>query len=519
MDMMVRRIGLPATLLVSVLLAAAGAPDAAWAKAQGQVVVLQGSEPETLDSSISRGITELNPSLHVFDSLVRREGDMSLVPSLATSWKQLDPVTWEFKLRKDVRFHDGKPLTAEDVKFTFDRIMDVKTYRSEMKSLFHLLKEVAVPDPYTVKFHFTQPFSSFVRHLVLVPIVPKHAVQGKGHDKFLAAPLGSGPYKFVEWVKGKEIVLEANPTYWRGEPAIRKIIWRGVPEAATRVAALLAGDADIIIDVPVSFVEAINARPGYKIKTAPGNRVMFLQLNFHKKPLDDVRVRKATAHAIDVESIIKHVLRGYGIRANGPIPPGVFGHNPTLAPYPFDPQKAKALLKEAGYEKGFDLTLTAPMGRYLLGTEVAQAIAGNLDKVGIRMKLNFMETSAFWPYIQYRQREKNLTRVDANFWGMANFTLDAFYNYSGTTITAAGSNPFLSHPELDKMIAEALATTDEAKTEKLFQEASRILHEDLLAYIYLYYTINLFAGNERKLEWAPRADERVYVYDMKLKSP
>ncbi len=516
--MMDRRNGLLGVLAVILALVTGYPPNAASAKAQGQIVVLQGSEPETLDASISRGITELNPSLHVFDSLVRREGDMSLVPSVAASWKQLDPVTWEFKLRKDVRFHDGKPLTADDVKFTFDRIMDVKTYRSEMKSLFALMKEVSVVDPTTVRFHFSQPFSSFVRHLVLVPIVPKHVVLSKGHDAFLASPIGSGPFKFVEWVKGKEIVLEANPQYWRGEPAIQKIIWRGVPEAATRVAGLLSGDADIIIDVPVSFVDAINARPGYKIKTAPGNRVMFLQLNIHKKPLDDVRVRKAMAYAIDAESIIKHVLRGYGILANGPIPPGVFGHNPNLKPYPYDPPKAKALLKEAGYEKGFDLSLTAPMGRYLLGTEVAQAIAGNLDKVGIRMKLNFMETSAFWSYIRFGQRDKNLTRVDANFWGMANFTMDAFYNYSGTTTTGAGSNPFLSHPDLDKIINDALATTDEAKTEKLFQEAGRILHQDLLPYIYLYYTINLFGGNEGKLEWAPRADERVYVYDMKLKA-
>ncbi len=491
-------------------------PTALYAAATGEVVVMQGSEPQNLDASISRGILELNPSMHIFDGLVRREANMELVPSLATSWNQLDDQTWEVKLREGVTFHDGKPLTAEDVQFTFERIIDFKTYKSGLKSLFSFLQEVIVVDDQTVQFKLNKPFASFIRHLALVPIVPKHAVLGMGHEKFIVAPVGTGPYRFVQWNRGREIILEANPAYWRGEAQIKRVIWKGVPEGATRVAALMAGDADIIFDVPVSFVDAIKARPGMAIKTAPGNRTMFLQVNIHKKPFDDIRVRKALAYAIDVDSIIEHVLRGFAVRANGPLPPYVFGYSSRLEAYPYDPEKAKTLLREAGYLQGFVMSITAPLGRYLLGKEVVQAIAGNLEKVGIKVKLNLMETVAFWPYIRYTEREENVKRVDVNFWGMSSMTMDGFYNFSGTTLSGGSSNPFFSNPKADTLLAEALAASTNEVTEARFEEVGHLLNEEL-PYIFLYYTVNIYGVNDQKLEWEPRADERVYVYDMKLK--
>lgn len=482
------------------------------ARPADEVVVVQGAEPTGLDNTLERGILVLSPARHVLDPLVHWADDMSLVPWLAKSWRAIDGTTWEFKLRDDVKFHDGTPLTSEDVAFTFNRMLDPKT-KSRIRPMFSAIREVRATDPTTARFFLKQPFSSLVSHLPILPILSKAAFQKMGEAKYIAAPVGSGPYRFVQWQKGVRIVFEANPTYWRGAPKIKRVVFRAMPEDATRVAALQSGEADLIMNVPPTFVGALKSMPGVQVRTARSLRTQFLVINHKRKPLDNLRVRQALNYAVGADAIIQAVLGGNAYRSGGPIGPAVWGHNPKLKPFPYDPDRAKALLREAGVAPGTPLTLVATSGRYLMDREVAQAIGGNLEKVGFKVNLQILEYEAVLSLM--RGPEEKRATLDLVMFGNANMTADAYYNFSGNFLSLGGA-PYGGHPEVDRLIDLGTREADRAKQGTLYQEAVRVLMEDWLPIIPLYDVTSIY-GVRSNLDWSPRPDEFIFLHGATLR--
>ncbi len=292
---------------------------------------------------------------NIFDALTfpTREGQVQ--PHLATAWRVVDDVTYEFDLVQGVTFSNGEPLTADDVVFTFDRILTegaVGGATSPRAGLLGPLDHVEKVDDDTVRFVYetTFPQELLLQALTHFQIVPQDYIAEVGDAGFAEAPIGSGPFTFARGTLDSQVVLEANGGYWKGAPRLQTLVFRMMPEASTRIAALLSGEVHIIQAVPPDLVDRLSGVPGVQVYTAPGTRSYQIELNNAKAPFDDVRVRQAVNYAIDWDSILTNIYRGYADRlATGFLPSG-FGYDASLAPYPYDPEKAKELLREAGYD-------------------------------------------------------------------------------------------------------------------------------------------------------------------------
>ncbi len=318
---------------------------------------IEGLDPANHRSRIAETVVR-----NMFDGLVTRTPDGRVVPEVAESWQALSPTLWEFTIRRGITFHNGDPLTADDVVFTFTRIItegglgDGKS-SPRRAGLLDPVERVEKVDDYTVHFHLSAPWPIILQMLVHQQIVPQRYLEEVGSDRFAQAPIGSGPFKFVEGSLDERVVMERYDGYYGGAPdlppvgpaPVRRAIFRVLPENAVRVAALKAGEAHIIQSVPPAMVPELRADPNVEVKTAPGTRVYFMELNVTKPPFDHVRVRQALNYAIDWELIIDKVLGGFATRLGGPLLPHGFALDPDLKPYPYDPARAKTLLQEAGF--------------------------------------------------------------------------------------------------------------------------------------------------------------------------
>ncbi|MDP1779144.1 MAG: ABC transporter substrate-binding protein, partial [Anaerolineales bacterium] len=268
----------------------------------GQLTIAQASDINILDPKFLKGRETQNVLRMMFDSLFHRDDNMEIIPWLATSVENPDPLTWRFLLREDVKFSNGNDFRANDVKFTIGRLLEPDSGWSEKS----IIDRVEVVDDYTVDIITKIPFPALLSRAVLWHMTDEEYFNEVGIESFASSPVGTGPYKFVEWVKDEQVVLEANVNYWRGEPKIETIIFKPIPENATRIAALEAGDVDIIANVPPDYVK--QPGQGVEIATAPGTRAVFLGMNVNVAPFDDVRVRQAMNYVVDVPAIIESVL-------------------------------------------------------------------------------------------------------------------------------------------------------------------------------------------------------------------
>lgn len=341
------------------------------------------------DQAIIRQMTE---------TLLQRDPKtMEYKPGLAESWKQLDDLTLQFKLRQGVTFHNGEPFNAEAVKFSIERIFD-PSIKSAHASVLKPIDRVEVVDEYTVNIKTKEPFPllltrntmAFTGSLVMVP--PKY-VQEKGNAYYAEHPVGTGPYKFKEWAKGEKVVLEANPDYWGNKPQIKEVTFRFIPEASTRVSALLAGDVDFIERLPADLMKRVENSPDSKVvKSESGGYAIMMQLNPDAHPaLKDKKVRQALNYAVDINTILNSILGGNTQIMPVPADPNAFGYNPNLKMYPYDPEKAKQLLAEAGYPNGFTIDAYTSNDRYPGDRAIAEAYAAQLAKVGVKVNLTTME--------------------------------------------------------------------------------------------------------------------------------
>src|SRR5205809_4040447 len=332
---------------------------------------------------------------HVFDHLAARDLKTGKVgPSLATAWKNLDDTTWEVKLRPGVRFHDGTPFTARDVKASFDRVLDPER-KLTARGNHVKIKSVEVVDDHTVRFRTDGPYPLFVERMTALVMQSDKVIREKGHEWMQENPTGTGPYKLVRWTKKQEHLLVRNDDYWGPKPAFKYVRVRIIPEQATQIAELISGGVDVIKAVPPDQMDVINKSGVARTSTAPILRTAMLQLDAAARsgpnPFTDRRVRQAANLAVDNDAIIKFVLNGLGDRVATGVNPMAFGWDPGLKPYKQDLAQAKKLLAEAGYPNGVDVLFNE--GPPIVEPAIQQtndAIIADMTKAGFRVKRNYI---------------------------------------------------------------------------------------------------------------------------------
>ncbi|MBW2146227.1 MAG: glutathione ABC transporter substrate-binding protein [Deltaproteobacteria bacterium] len=445
------------------------------------IVFAQGAEPISLDPPNQTD----NPSemvvRHIHDNLVNFTEKMDIVPMLATSWETTkDGLTWTFHLRKGVKFHDGTPFDADAVIFNLKRVTNPKK-RLKRTALYNpFIKSFEAVDTYTVRIQLKAPFGALLAHFAHGAggmVSPKN--WEKYQDKISLHPVGTGPYIFEEWVPGDRIVLKRNDTYWKGKPKVEKIVFTPVPEAGSRVMMLETGQADVAFPIPLIEVNRLRKTKGVKVITGDTARVIYIGVNNLKKPYTDVRVRQALNYAVNKESIVKNILKGMAKPSKSMIGSLVWGYSPIKS-YEYNPQKAKELLAEAGYPNGFEASLWTPEGRYPMDAQISEAVAGQLKKVGITVRLRKWEWAAF---IKNTRKKPEEAKYEMFLLGWAPSTGDAdwgmrplFYSHLWAP---KGSNRFYyKNPEVDKYIEEGMKTADREKRKEVYRKAQEALVND-----------------------------------------
>ena len=469
-----------------------------------RIIISQGNDAATLDPHLTLTMTDINVINHVCDGLVKRDLDMQIVPSLAKSWKMVDPLTHEFKLQEGVKFHNGEPFNAQVVKFNIERILDPK-FVSRITTFLKIIDRVEVVDDYTVRIITKNPSPVLNNQLLSLRMIPPKYVKEKGDQYVIRNPVGTGPYRFVEWVKDDHITFEAYKEHWRGKPPFDKVIFKPIPEESTRVAALLTGEVDIITNVPPSEIKRLKEAKNVFPIISPSTRCMFIKFNTEKPPFNNKWVRQAVNYAVDKDAIIDALFDGKADKLNGQLlSPEYFGYNPTLKPYPYDPQKAKDLLAKGGYPGGFETDFDASSGRYLLDREVAQAIAGQLLKVGIKTKLQFLEWGLFMKKYVRTHKMANITVI-----GYAGHTVEADGMY--TFLSTESPYSYYSNKEVDKLLVEGRTTLDQNKRLEIYKKVSEIMHEDA-PIGFLWQQVNIHGVNKKFDWWKPRADQNIWMF-------
>ena len=469
------------------------------------ITIAQGVDATTLDPHMSHDTPTSVVIGNIFDGLLQRSRTMELEPALAESYRQIDDLTWEFAIRDGVVFHNGEVFNAHAARYSLERVMD-PNQKSPQASGLRSIEAIKAPDAKTLRIKTNAPNPLLPVRVGDIAMVPPKYAQAVGAAGFATAPVGTGPYRLREWLKDEKIVLEANPEYFQGAPKIDEVIFRPIPETATRIAELKTGAVDVIVNVPPHQVESIAAMKELSVRTAPSSRIIFIVLTTTDGgPLSDKRVRQALNYAVDKGAIIEALLGGYGKALASPLPSNAFGHDPDLKPYRYDPKKARQLLAEAGYPKGFEITFEAPSGRYLMDKDVAQAVNGFLQDVGIKTKFNVSEWGVFVGKLyQHAGAPMMLLGLGGN-----TFDADA---YLYTQLRSGELSSYYSNPKMDELLDHARVETNPDKRQKLYFEAQRLALDEA-AVIPLYQQVDIFAARQRVI-WEPRSDEQILVYEM-----
>lgn len=474
-------------------------------------------DADTLDPANHRNRPTETIIRNMFDGLLTRDSQMKVVPEIAESIVQVSPTEYDFKIRSGVKFHDGTEMTAEDVKFTLDRVVqeggmgDGQT--SPRQGLMGPVEKVDVVDGNTVRITLTEPWPILPAMLPNQQIVSKAFVEKVGTEGMATQVNGTGPFKLAEWRKGDAIIMERFDDYYGGSPEIPPVgpacvdraIFKVIPETASRVAALLAGDVEIITDVPPFSVAQIKANDGTDVMTVNGTRSFFVAMNTQGEIFDDPKVRQAAAHALDKDLIIDKILGGNAQRIEGILSPDAFGAS-ELPAYEHDVEKAKQMLAEAGYPDGIDVTLDVE-GAF---KDDAEAVASLLAKAGIRAKVAVGESAQLSEKWRTAGKPKS---GDLYFSSWGNGSLDPFDIFTPTHRTDdRGNSAGYSNPEVDRLLDEAAVEMDSDKRGALYREAELIINADA-PYLYLWVPQEIYGVSKRLSGWTPSADSRINLHD------
>ena len=452
------------------------------------LIVGQIAEPKSLDPAADTAVNDFRILVNMYDGLVRyKDGTLEVEPSLATSWDiSEDGTVYTFKLREGVTFHDGTPFNAAAVKFNFDRMLkDDHPYHDTgpfpLAFFFSSVSDVTVVDDLTVKFDLSEPYAPFLSNLAYPTglIISPKAVEDNGADVG-RNPAGTGAYKFAEWESNSRVVLEKNPDYWDGAPALEAIVYRPITDANTRVAEMLAGGLDVMVEVPPDNLAQFRDDANFTVYEQAGPHLWFLILNAKEGPFATKAIRQAANYAINKEALVDNILQGTAEVAAGPTPPAfAWAYDESLSPYPYDPEKAKALLEEGGYD-GSEVTFYVTEGGSGMLDPIAMgtAIQADLEAVGMSVKIETYEWNTF------------LGKVNPGLEGAADMAEMAWMTNDPDTLPflalrteafpdKGGFNSgYYSNPEVDELLENARQATDQDERARLYKEMQQIVYED-----------------------------------------
>ncbi|MPZ12453.1 MAG: ABC transporter substrate-binding protein [Kiloniellaceae bacterium] len=500
------------------------------------------AEPSALDPHFHNLGPNNAMRRHTFESLLLQDEQQRLHPGLATSYEPIDDSTWEFKLREGVKFHDGSPFTAKDIVYTVCRIPTVENSPSSFTVYTKGIADLEIKDPHTLIIKTNGPYPLLPVEVSAWGVLSATAngVTGDiafdpegctGIDSYPktedfnsgAALVGTGMFKFKQYSRGDKIVFERNEDYWGDKADWTTVTFRPITSDGPRVAALLAGDVDVIDNPPLQDLDRIKSE-GFQVAQGLSNRVIYLHLDHEaepspgitgtdKNPFKDIRVRKAVSMAINREAIVERIMNGIAVPAGELLPPGMFGATPGAEVEHYDPEGAKKLLAEAGYPDGFGLTIGSPNDRYINDAQVTQAVAQMLTRIGIQTQVDAVTASTFFA----RRNAFEFSMYLAG-WGSATgemssplraliATPDKAKGYGGT------NRGRYSNPAMDALIDKALATVDDDQREAILQEASQMAMQDY-AILPLHFEVTPWAFR-KGITYEPRADQYTLALGVK----
>ena len=495
-------------LLALAVLGAAWLGPAHVAEAQkrgGTLTIVRPTDPVSLDPNLETTAPGAWVYFNMLEGLLTLDDKMQVKPSLATGYEVLSPTKVRFKLRPNVKFHDGTPFNAAAVKVTFDRALKGNP-PARWASLAGSLTGAEVVDDLTVDMVTKEPYGPVLRTLAMycMGIVSPTAVQKMG-EGFSRAPVGTGPFKFVEWKTNTHVILERNADYWGDKALLDRVIFKVVPEEGARMIALQTGDADMVLFPAPAQLPPLRKDPKYAVQEVGGIRVVFIGLHAGQPPLDDVRVRSAMLHAVDRKTILENIMEGSAAPARGVLAPGVFGFKDmgldTL--YPYDKAKARALLTQAGWAPGPDgimqkggqrLTLSwlAARGRYPKDGEITEAVQAMLKDVGIEAKVQFLDWAAVFQQVRASTLNQHLFTlgwVTSN--ADADYSLYALFHSKNTPPTGWNTSRYVN-PKVDALVEQARKSLNQTEREKLYGEVQDILGREMV-WIPVYTTKEIIA--------------------------
>ena len=463
-----------------------------------------------------------NVAAHIFGYLVERNEKSQPIPGLATEWKTIDPNTWEFKLRKGVKFHDGSDFTAADVVASIERVPKVPNSPSPFTAYTKQVQKIEVVDPYTIRFRTATPYPLMPSDMTQVAIISKQFANASTEDfNSGKAAIGTGPYKVARYVKSDRLELARNDNWWGGRTPWDKVTLRILPNDATRVAAILAGDLQVIENVPTSDAAKLKSDKRLAIYRTIADRLIYLHVDsdrdvspfvtdkegkpLAKNPLKDPRVRKALSKAINRPAIVERVMEGEAIPSGQLVADFLFGATRNLQVEKYDPDGAKKLLAEAGYPNGFGLTIHAPNNRYVNDAKIAQAVAQMLSRVGVDTKVVAMPSATY--FTQATDLKFSFMLVGwSTGTGEASSSLKALLmTYNRDKGYGTANRGRYSNGKVDAFTEDALMTVDDVKREAYLQRATELAINET-GIIPLHFQVNLWATRDG-IVYAPRVDE------------
>ncbi len=514
-------------------------PEAGALPAEGSasqtITVALAQAPEILDPADHRDRTTESVIRNIFDGLVTRDTRNGVHLELAEEMVWLDNQTLEVKLRQGVLFHDGVEMTADDVVFTFDRIIQENAieypepHSSPRQSLIAPLESIEKIDRYTVRMHFNTPWPSAMQLLVHQQILPKHYVEEVGTEGFIKRPIGTGPFAFVSaGPRLGEIVLERFEDYYGGAPdlppegaaCVDRVIFRTIPDALTRAAALPIGEVDIVQAMPLDLTEILEEKPNVQVKTAPGTQPKWMEMNVNQPPFDDVRVRQALNYAVDKQRIIDEVYDGRAVALPGPLSPFNSFVDQELEPYAYDPARALDLLADAGWADSDgdgmldrdDESLAFAMDTLQEWLPLAEAVADQLGEIGVRANVRTWESSTIKPRLLAGER---LAYLDD--WGDSAFDPVGHFEAKWHGFVAGqpygrGNYSGYNNERVNELIQMGERTADPAERQEVYAEAQRIIYEEAPA-LFLILPEEIEAASARVQNWEPASDSRINLHD------
>ncbi len=481
---------------------------------QGELVLALSTMPNSIYMPRAAERNAANAASPLYDSLVWINDEGETVPALAESWEISDDgLEYTFKLRQGVTFHNGEPFNADAVIFTWEAGKDPT---NEYFYAFDLATAVEKIDDYTVKLVTADPNPLFMRQLatnwMMVP--PAYFEEVGGADAFEQAPVGTGPFQFVEMVRGDRIVYEANPNYWQeGLPKVARLIFRPIPESSTRVAAIQTGEVDIVQRLSAEEAASLEGVPNVEVISYPVDRVYYIAFNNLTTGLDqptlDANVRLAMNYAVDREAIVDALFNGQARLATGLVTPANLGYDESLSPYPYDPEKARELLAAAGYPDGFEIGMACPVGAYTNFEQVCEAVQGFLGEVGITADLELMESGQFWDL----ESAKELPPLFGDSW--SSDIGEAINRLNGALDGFDASYSAWSDPTIDDFIAQIEVTVDADERAQLYKDLQAYMIENP-PFIYLYEPMAFEAVNSRVQNYNPRPAEDYFLMDVSV---